>query len=411
MPYLNITSRAPGVQVFDNSAGSVNIIPGRFGVVYVLGSSATGPKNIPVQVVSTADFTAQFGASPTTRYIRQFFDAMPTGILYFISATNAVVNKPTLTEYQAAVTAAVDDRSEPGFLIAPNIGEDAAGAATGALISGEVFTLQTFMAQRAELFNWHVKASCSNPGLVNTPPAASAALAYTAPKGHISVYWPWCYDPSFPTDITRAYSPVMGSVIVNLTRYKEVGGFATPGASEKIPVPGVGLPTYELRQAEIDTLTGVGVNTVVSDVRRYRGSGALALINGYRTRNLTDLTVTFENQAIVRNVIATDLTSILKNYVFDIVDGRGSLFFNLESSITSYLSSLYAAGAIFGNRPEEAFNVTCSFQNNLPANLQQGIVIVSVWYVGPVGAERIALELVRTQIGQVQIVRNQQLGV
>lgn len=75
---------SPGVRVVETTQGYRSLEIASHQTVYMVGSSATGDYLNPTQVVSYADFSNVFGASPSEAAVKLFFRNDKRGILYFI---------------------------------------------------------------------------------------------------------------------------------------------------------------------------------------------------------------------------------------------------------------------------------------------------------------------------------------
>jgi hypothetical protein len=420
MGFLNLqTSFAPGVQIFDNAGLFVNYQPTRFRAVYIVGSGALHSfgTNKPIQVTGVTDFITKFGTSPSLAHITQFFIGQPNGLLYFIDTLCGTANKPTLAEYTAAINAAFNGDQEIGFICAPQIYGDSSAAGSGALIASEALSVGLLLGTIAENFNHQAYVSSMNPVQHSTVAQVQTDGAqYPSNKGNLTYLGNWAWPLGTARTAATAICPVISGILIALATQLLAGGFAQPPASQTITVPGVqgcwfGSEFAGLAQSEISVLNNLGINMLYWDNKTFRSTGGV-LVNGCRTRNLTDKTVLFTNQSIVRNVIAYDLKQLLRSFTFGLVDGIGLFFTALDASVEAYFQTLYNGGALYGGgSSKNAFAVECGFSNNAPANLQDGIVVVNCWYTGPVTAERIAVLLERDAIGQVTVAFQSQLGV
>ena len=83
------------------------------------------------------------------------------------------------------------------------------------------------------------------------------------------------------------------------------------------------------------------------------------------------------------------------------IDGFGIVFNQIISIGNSVLNQLYNAGALYGARPSDAYQVICDERINSPENLENGIVNVKVFDVPVPTLERIQIDLIRVSIGQM----------
>ena len=110
----------------------------------------------------------------------------------------------------------------------------------------------------------------------------------------------------------------------------------------------------------------------------------------------------FVNTRVIQNVVYGSLRNAFDSQIFSVVDGFGIVFNQIVSIGNSVLSQLYTAGALFGRRPSDAFQVICDERINPPEDLENGVVNVKVFDVPVPTLERIELDLIRVSIGQMQ---------
>ena len=84
MTSLFSSFQSPGVRVIESTFGARALEITPFQNVYMVGSASTGDYLTPTQVTSLADFTNQFGASPSEASVKLFFRNDRNGILYFV---------------------------------------------------------------------------------------------------------------------------------------------------------------------------------------------------------------------------------------------------------------------------------------------------------------------------------------
>lgn len=76
--------KAPGVRILETAQGYRSLEVASFQTVYVIGSSESGDYLTPTQVTSLADFTNQFGSSPSEASIKLLFRNNRRAIVYFV---------------------------------------------------------------------------------------------------------------------------------------------------------------------------------------------------------------------------------------------------------------------------------------------------------------------------------------
>lgn len=76
--------KAPGVRIRETTQGYRSLEIASFQTVYVIGSAASGSYLVPTQILSLADFTNQFGSSPSEASIKLLFRNNRRAIVYFV---------------------------------------------------------------------------------------------------------------------------------------------------------------------------------------------------------------------------------------------------------------------------------------------------------------------------------------
>lgn len=160
----------------------------------------------------------------------------------------------------------------------------------------------------------------------------------------------------------------------------------------------------------------IAVNSSQQNLLNPDGCNVLRSLPGYpntavfiwggRTRinkaNAGERKFQFVNTRVIQNVIYGSLRSAFDDQIFTVVDGFGIVFNQIVSIGNSVLNQLYNAGALYGARPSDAFQVICDDRINTPDNLENGIVNVKVFDVPVPTLERIEIDLIRVSIGQMK---------
>jgi hypothetical protein len=109
----------------------------------------------------------------------------------------------------------------------------------------------------------------------------------------------------------------------------------------------------------------------------------------------------FVNTRVIQNVVFGSLKNAFDNQIFSVIDSFGIIFNQIVSIGNSVLHQLYTAGALFGARPSDAYQVICDDRINTPENLENGIVYVRVFDVPVPALERIEIDQIRVSVGQM----------
>jgi phage tail sheath protein FI len=177
-------------------------------------------------------------------------------------------------------------------------------------------------------------------------------------------------------------------------------GFQQPPAGGKFPIKGVTGLVWRLTKSQQAVSNPLGNNLL----RLLPNQGNL--VYGARTRSSSPY-YKFVNTRIILNVLIGTLRTAFDQLVFSAVDGQGILFSRIRETAEAICYRLYQGRALFGATPGDAFFVQVDAVNNPSLDLEDGIVRADV-YVAPVPTmERLLINVVRTAIGQVQVVAQQ----
>lgn len=220
---------------------------------------------------------------------------------------------------------------------------------------------------------------------------------YFNPFGFIAFYGPYVQNASGQFIPPSPY--VTG---VALRRYRSEG-FQFPPAGVKYQLSDAVAPQISINSAQQNRLNPDGCNAV----RTLPGYPDTAVfIWGGRTRINPDVTdqrkFAFVNTRVIQNIVYGSLKNAFDNQIFSIIDGFGVVFNQIVSISNSVMSQLWRAGALYGSKPSDAFQVICDERINSSENLENGLVYVQVFDVPVPTLERIQVDLVRVSIGQMK---------
>ncbi|WP_414579108.1 phage tail sheath subtilisin-like domain-containing protein [Anabaena sp. CCY 9402-a] len=328
------------------------------------------------------------GSSTSKIYVR----AKVPGVTFTLVATTANLTQavatpstPVSADYVAAIENSfdADDGWEQGFIIAPEafktltVQSDrlAVGNAMQALASDDAFDWVTLI----------------DPGPDLTPAQAKTeGELYSSPQGHLAFYYPYLIDLE-----TVTVPPSAAVAGVATLRYKEQG-FQEPPAGAQYPILGVTDVAFKVNGQIQDTLNPSGINCI----RNLRNKGIV--IWGMRTRSSDDLYKQV-SQRVIMNTINGTLRRGFDNFLFSAIDGFGILLNAMSQTANAALESLWRGKALFGATPVEAFEVKCDFENNTPALLSNGQVIMEVYAVTAPALEKLLINTVKISIGSLPL--------
>lgn len=245
-------------------------------------------------------------------------------------------------------------------------------------------------------FNGEPQAEFVEAGVDNVNRLYDDSQRYFNAFGFIAYYGPFIQNASGQFIPPSPY--VTG---VALRRYRSEG-FQFPPAGVK----------YQLSDA---VGTQIPVNSAQQNLLNPDGCNAVRTLPGYpdtavfiwggRTRInkavADQLKFQFVNTRVIQNIVYGSLRNAFDNLTFSVVDSFGLIFNQIVSVGNSVLSQLWIAGALFGARPSEAFQVICDNRINRPENLENGVVNVKVFDVPVPTMERMEVDLIRVSIGQM----------
>ena len=220
---------------------------------------------------------------------------------------------------------------------------------------------------------------------------------YSNPFGFIAYYGPYIKNGAgqfIPP------SPYVTGVAVR--RYRSEG-YQFPPAGVKYVLADAVAAQIPINSAQQNLLNPAGCNAV----RTLPGYPQTSVyIWGGRTRvNSKDAQqrlYQFVNTRVILNVVYGSLRTAFDNQIFNVIDGFGVIYNQIISVGNSVLNQLYAAGALFGPTPNEAFQVICDNRINTPESLENGIVNAKIFVTPVPTLERIQIDLIRVAIGKMQ---------
>lgn len=334
-------------------------------------------------------------ATPGSATSRVYVRARVPGVTFTIVATTANLTQaaatptnPVAADYVYAIENAfdADDGWEQGFIIAPE---------AFMLLTSQTDRLAVGNAMHAlasdELFDW---VAIIDPGTGLTPAQAKTeGELYVSPQGHLAFYYPYLID------LEAVNVPPSAAVAGVATLRYATQGFQEPPAGAQFPILGVTDVVTRVSGQVQDTLNPSGINAI----RNLRNKGIV--IWGMRTRASDDLYKQI-SQRVIMNVINGTLRRGFDNFLFSAIDGYGILLNAMSQTANAALDSLWRGKALFGATPVEAFEVKCDFENNTPALLSQGNVIMEVYAVTAPALEKLLIQTIKVSIGTLPL--NQQ---
>jgi hypothetical protein len=288
-------------------------------------------------------------------------------------------NGTAITDTQvAAALARFGAGLGPGQVLAPGLTSDAVHDAL--LAHGDSFT-------RCPLLDL--------PDSGDPTVLAASKLAVEGTDGaRFSASWaPWLtYPGPAGAEVTVPYSAVQAALIAAADR-------ATGNPNQ--PAAGVnGVARYatglsqEFTDEQREALNGEGVNlakVIYGDVRTY----------GYRTSTSPDDEnwLWFGGSRTVM-AVAHEGNAAAENYVLGQIDGRRQVFAKLETDLRGICLRYWNAGALFGETPEDAFQVDTGESVNTIDTIKRGEIHAVIRLKTSPAAEWVVIGIVKVPVDQ-----------
>lgn len=237
---------------------------------------------------------------------------------------------------------------------------------------------------------------CENRGdcmfVGHTPMGAdgSAAKDYgkklRGDKVYGALYFPWIriYDPLDPLGHKPKYIPPTGHVLGVYARTEHERGIWKAPAGNAARINGALDLQYNITDTEHTDLVK---NGSVNAVRFISGKGIV--IDSSRTLSTSALWL-YVNVRLLFNFVKSSLKSGLRWVVQE--PNNESLWNKIKyNSVTPFLMGLWRQGAFGPGSPDQVFTVKVDAENNPPANIQQGILSVEVYFYPSRPAETIII--------------------
>jgi uncharacterized protein len=299
---------------------------------------------------------------------------------------------PDIHDVRVTLNSAFDADLQKGYIIAP-----------------EFFRQFTVVADLTQLQN-AMEAFASDPSfnwiaIIDTSLATGTATSIpdfvdrvrterglmSSPRGHSCLYAPYVLYSNSATPVATAIPPsavVAGTAV----RVQREFGLRQPPASINFPLRGVTTLSMNITRQVQEVLNPLGINCI----RTFRNQGVC--IYGARTLS-TNRFYTFYLVRLILNILAATLEDAYEGLVLTSVDGLGTTFSNVVGTGKAVCEQLRRAGALYGNSPDQAYQVICNATNNPGIDLDAGKLAVEVIVVPTATIEVIGITLSRAAIG------------
>lgn len=352
---------APGVSVLSDVQRVLRGAPTDTGVLFMAAPFSAGTAGVAHKLSSMADYAATLGTR--TGAATAAYDAAE--VFFAEGGATLYASRMSGTDYDTVTEALAVFKKDlgPGQVIAP--GDTTAHAAL--LAHASTHNRVALLAGGGSIVIGPVPGASTNRNVA--PDAFAAGLiarsdalrsVNDAPAGDRG-YLRAAIDVVTPTvsDVTALATTARGSTGA------EYGAIFTAG---------------RFTDTERATLDEAGVNPFVVG------------INGVQLYGFSALPAdTFFTNARLRMALTARLNSVAQQFVFRTINDelRGAF----RSVILAELDREYKAGQLYGDTPEDAYDVDVSDAVNTPATIAAGQLLARAWYVPGPFAERVQINL------------------
>lgn len=173
-------------------------------------------------------------------------------------------------------------------------------------------------------------------------------------------------------------------------------GFQQPPAGSRYPLRGATGLKFNITAQQQEVTYALGLNPIRSLPNRG------IVVWGSRTLSSSPL-FRFVNTRVILNVLIDVMNRSFDDILFEGIDSSNTVYSRVKAIASQVLNQFYRQGALYGNRPEQAYLAKCDDDNNDPALLEQGTVRLDVYVATSPTLERLAVTIARTPLGQVSL--------
>lgn len=197
-----------------------------------------------------------------------------------------------------------------------------------------------------------------------TPPAEGEL---TGLSPYAAIYFPWIQVQDPATNLPK-FVPPSGHMAGIYARVDQQRGVHKAPANE--PVFGALGLRFATSQRHQDGLNPIGVNCI----RRVNGA---VRVWGARTANSRDgHEFKYVSTRRLFNFIRGSIEQGTQWAVFE--PNNPDLWAKITRNVSSFLTTVWSTGALYGLKPEEAFFVKCDAENNPPQSRDLGYVVAEI---------------------------------
>jgi len=299
-----------------------------------------------------------------------------------LAAGNAFENQVNASTYVAALSV-FNDALGTGAVVCPEVTNDDEAVREGLIAHANAYSRVAILHAGSDASVAAVKA---------------IALAHQAGENaeHAALYYPWVTVPSGIAGVLRTIPPDGYVAAKRAVAHNQTG--------PQLPAAGLISAAKFVSGAavDIDKITGDDLDeSAVNAIRVIQNT-----VRIYGARSLSTDTDNFRyvTQQDVVNTIVTECYRSLEDLVFSTIDGRNTIFANIEARLVVILAGMRDLGALYpafdanGKQLDNGYTVKCDSSINPPAQLQTGLVKARVGVrVSSVG-DKIEIDIVKSNL-------------
>lgn len=208
--------------------------------------------------------------------------------------------------------------------------------------------------------------------------------------GHLACFAP--YIENLDGNFVPPSSFVAGIACARITNE----GFQQPPAGAKYPVRGaVGLK-FNITPQQQETTYGLGLNPLRSLPQKG------IVVWGSRTIS-ANADFKYINTRVILNIFMDVIGRSFDDILFERIDSPDTLLNKVSMIANNICHQFYTQGALFGNRPQDAYYILASGNNNSLVTLEQGSIICDIYLATSPTLERVFVSVVKTNSGEIRV--------
>jgi hypothetical protein len=299
-----------------------------------------------------------------------------------------------------ALSAGDDDRSNivspDAYVDALSLFGDALGA--GAVTCPELVnaTLDTALVTHANEYSRIALLFASENASTATIKAQALTVQGEDGAEHAAIYYPWVEVPTSTPGVSRIIPPV-GYVAGKRALAHNQTGPQLPAAgliSAARFVTGLKSPVDKITGDDLDNNFVNAIRLIQNTIRIYGARSCSADTENFR----------YITQQDVVNTIVTEGYRSIEDVVFSSIDGRNTIFADVQSRLTAVLTVMRDAGALYpafdvnGRQIDDGYTVKCDATINPTSQLAEGLVKAKVGVrVSSIG-DKIEIDIVKSNL-------------